>query len=223
MAKELPTISVHGKEYVLVKDRILAFHELHTAGEIQTEITINGNSVLAKAIVKTDGRTFTGHSEAVRSEKSGITGQSPVEVAETSAVGRALGMLGIGILESVASADEIRKAPQTSQLGDNFHQEAKAHASQALNGPKCVHGAMDLKVSKSAKNPNREYYACPMQKKNEQCAMDKGGFIWADQYVPAEPIIDEDGDEIKVARSIEGLAPDGSGAADSEYDPNPPF
>jgi len=114
--EKLPTIEVHGKEYVLVKDRILAFHEQFPQGSISTEITINGNFVLAKATVQTGqnekspDRTFTGYSEATRGE-NGITGQSPVEVAETSAVGRALGMLGIGILESVASADEIRKAP----------------------------------------------------------------------------------------------------------------
>lgn len=196
--KKLPTVDIHGKEYVLVKDRILAFHDLYAdiIRSIETEVTITGDAVLAKATVTVRDSKFTGHSEAIRSTSKGITGQSPVEVAETSAVGRALGMLGIGILESVASADEIRKAPQTSQLGDNFHQEAKAHASQALNGPKCKHGSMDLKISKSAKNPNREYYGCPMQKKEEQCGMNEGGFIWADQYSPPEKIIDEDGDEV---------------------------
>lgn len=185
--KKLPTVDIHGKEYVLVKDRILAFHEEYSESEcsIETEVTINGDSVLAKATVTIPGGKFTGHSEAIRATSKGITGQSPVEVAETSAVGRALGMLGIGILESVASADEIRKAPSGDQ--------PKAHASAALNAPKCEHGAMELKVTKKAgPNLGREFWSCtqPMGKK---CA---NGFKWADEVESKEPIIDQDGDTI---------------------------
>lgn len=113
ISEKLPTVDIHGKEYVMVKDRIMEFHRRFPFGSITTEITINGDYVLSKATVITNEvpqRTFTGHSEAIRGSQ-GITGQSSVEVAETSAVGRALGMASIGILESVASADEIRKAP----------------------------------------------------------------------------------------------------------------
>jgi hypothetical protein len=40
----------------------------------------------------------------------GIVVNEPSVVAETSAVGRALGFAGIGIIESVASADEVARA-----------------------------------------------------------------------------------------------------------------
>ena len=111
--KKLPTISIKGKEYVLVKDRIIAFNELFSKGNILTEIIKNDeNSVVCKATVYPDvsdiKRAFTGHSEAYRGQ--GQMGQVPVEVAETSAVGRALAMLGIGVVDSVASADEMKKA-----------------------------------------------------------------------------------------------------------------
>lgn len=110
---KLPTIDIRGKEYVMVKDRITAFHELYPHGSITTEILTNDDkSVVVKAVIKTDinadARTFTGHSEAYRGV--GQMGQVPVEVAETSAVGRAMAMLGIGIIQSVSSADEINKA-----------------------------------------------------------------------------------------------------------------
>jgi hypothetical protein len=111
--KKLPTISIKGKQYVMVKDRIMAFQELYPNGSITTEIVKNDSeSVVFKAVAipdqKNPERRFTGHSEAYRGQ--GQMGQVPVEVAETSAVGRALAMLGIGIIDSVASADEMKKA-----------------------------------------------------------------------------------------------------------------
>lgn len=115
MNKKLPTIQIKGKDYVMVKDRVLAFNELYPTGSIITEKFIDGDIIVFKAtvtpdIVKAPQRVFTGHSEAIRGVSQGITGQSPVEVAETSAVGRALAMMGIGIVDSIASADEIKKA-----------------------------------------------------------------------------------------------------------------
>lgn len=112
MKNKLPTIDIKGKQYVMVKDRLIAFQELYPDGSIDTQILHNdANSVVVRATVRTTqgiaGRAFTGHSEAYR---EGQMGNVPVEVAETSAVGRALAMLGIGIIESVASADEVRKA-----------------------------------------------------------------------------------------------------------------
>ena len=74
-----------------------------------------------------------------------------------------------------------------------FTQVAKAHASAALNAPKCEHGAMELKVTKKAgPNLGREFWSCtqPMGKK---CA---NGFKWADEVESKEPIIDQDGDTI---------------------------
>lgn len=110
---KLPTIDIKGKQYVLVKDRILAFHELYPQGSITTEKSENGDTVSFKAIVTPDTanpvRTFTGHSESVRGG-TGVDFSSACENCETSAVGRALAILGIGIVDSVASGDEIKNA-----------------------------------------------------------------------------------------------------------------
>ena len=109
----LPTIDIKGKEYVLVKDRILAFHELYKNGSIITEKTELDTRVEFKATITPDvdkpTRIFTGHSQATWGDGY-INKTSALENAETSAVGRALAFLGIGIIESIASADEVVKA-----------------------------------------------------------------------------------------------------------------
>lgn len=112
----LPTMDIKGNSYVMVKDRIRAFNRWYPKGAIVTEpIDMpDGKTIRFKALVWPDGvggnnRYFVGHSEATRG-MAGIAGASPCEVCETSSVGRALAMMGIGVIDSVASGDEIRKA-----------------------------------------------------------------------------------------------------------------
>lgn len=106
----------------MVKDRIVAFNELYPKGSILTEIIKNDEkSVVVLAEVCPDAektaRVFTGHSEAFR---TGNMGDVAVEVAETSAVGRALAMLGIGIIDSVASADEMKKSDTSYTVSSSY-------------------------------------------------------------------------------------------------------
>lgn len=105
----MKTINIKGKEYVMVVERIKEFHKLYPKGQIHTEvISENDGRISVKATVITgDGRTFTGHSQAVYG--NGMMGDVALEVAETSSVGRAMAMIGIGIETGIASADEMRK------------------------------------------------------------------------------------------------------------------
>lgn len=116
MAKEkLPTINIKGKEYVTVAQRILAFNELYENGMIETEVSYldEKGAVRARAKVTPDvdkpNRYFIGHSEELRTS-TGVNQTSATENCETSAIGRALGMMGIGVIEAIASVDEITKA-----------------------------------------------------------------------------------------------------------------
>ncbi|MCF7836017.1 MAG: hypothetical protein K9M15_02755 [Candidatus Marinimicrobia bacterium] len=114
---EEKAIDIKGKKYVLVADRILHFNEKFEKGEISTKILsdITSDHIIIKAFVYPDGvkgRCFTGHSQATIGDGF-INKTSALENAETSAVGRALAMMGIGVIESVASADEINKANGT--------------------------------------------------------------------------------------------------------------
>ena len=105
MKNKLPTVDIKGKQYVMVKDRLIAFQELHPKGSIETEILTpleNPNIIVRARISTGDGRTFVGHSQATIGDGY-INKTSALENAETSAVGRALAMLGIGVVDSVAS------------------------------------------------------------------------------------------------------------------------
>ncbi len=61
-------------------------------------------------MVTIKGKVFTGISSVNLDTMKQIEKQNPYEVAETSAVGRALGFAGYGIIEGIASADEMVKA-----------------------------------------------------------------------------------------------------------------
>ena len=118
-------IQIHGKNYVTVAERV---HEAHIADRfvgLNTEV-LNDNPVVIKAtvyVVDNHGQrvTFTGIS-AANPDKS-IEKMSPYEVAETSAVGRALGFAGYGAVDSIATADEMVKAGATDAPDTNDEQE----------------------------------------------------------------------------------------------------
>lgn len=101
-------INIHGKQYVTVAERVEAAGTEFIG--LETEV-ITHEPVVIKATVKTSRGTFTGISAANPSKQ--IEKMSPYEVAETSAVGRALGFAGYGIVEGIASADEMSKPAYT--------------------------------------------------------------------------------------------------------------
>lgn len=104
----MKTIKIKGKEYVPVVERVKEAHKLDEDVSITTEITSEtGERVSVKAIVIFKGRAFTGHSQAVYG--TGMMGDVALEIAETSAIGRALGFANIGLIDGIASADEMRK------------------------------------------------------------------------------------------------------------------
>jgi len=107
-------VDIKGKEYILVKDRVLYFNEQYANGYITTELLSQplDGTIVIKALVYPDvgsGKCFTGHAQEVIGDGY-INKTSAMENAETSAVGRALAMMGIGVLDSIASVDEINKA-----------------------------------------------------------------------------------------------------------------
>lgn len=99
------SVNIHGKEYITVAERLA--EAKNDIKSIFTEVLYQ-SPVVIKATVVTLNGSFTGISAA--NDSKAIEKQSPYEVAETSAVGRALGFAGYGIVEGIASADEIKKA-----------------------------------------------------------------------------------------------------------------
>lgn len=110
--KRLNKIDVKGKNYVEVNQRILGFREVFPEGSIETEILSIGDGVVTmKAIIRdASGRILsTGHAQE-KENASYINKTSYIENCETSAVGRALGIIGFGATESIASAEEVINA-----------------------------------------------------------------------------------------------------------------
>lgn len=128
-----------GKEigyYAEVNQRIKAFRMLYPEGYIKTELLSNDDGMcIFKAEVGYILHTFdgdkpyldeitlgTGH--AYEKENSTfINKTSYIENCETSAVGRALAMCGIGIDKSIASAEEVINAVNNQEPTE---EEAKA-------------------------------------------------------------------------------------------------
>lgn len=109
----MKTINIKGKEYVPVSERVLAIHgDLSDTGfSIETELIVHAlPAIVFKATVTIGENVFTGHSGA--NPAKAIEKQSPYEVAETSAIGRALGFAGYGIETGIASAEEIIKSEE---------------------------------------------------------------------------------------------------------------
>ena len=112
--EEMKTTNIKGKNYVEVNQRILYFRsneEKYPNGKILTSIESmeNGVCVIRAEVYVGNELVATGHAY----EKEGstfINKTSYLENCETSAIGRALGILGIGIDTSIASSEEVQNA-----------------------------------------------------------------------------------------------------------------
>lgn len=126
---KLPYKNIKGKNYIQVNDRVLAFRQLYPNGRIQTEIVKfsadnnSGATVIVKASVYDgDALIATGHAFENPSKNKNINQFSALENCETSAVGRALGFLGIGATDSIASLDEL---PESERQAEPIESQAE--------------------------------------------------------------------------------------------------
>jgi hypothetical protein len=123
--RKLKTIFIKGKEYVEVRERIL-----YLANQDEFDYSIQTDYqyyevrkmwvVKAKLIIYKDDKeyVYTGMAQELESDNyKDVNYSSALENAETSAVGRACAMAGIGIVQSIASADEISKAQNRYPAG----------------------------------------------------------------------------------------------------------
>lgn len=114
--ESIQTLDMKGKQYAEVNQRIKAFRMLYPEGFIKNYMIQNQDGVV---IFRTEVGYYNDEGKEVvlgmgtAYEKEGssfINKTSYIENCETSAVGRALGMMGLGIDTSVASAEEVANA-----------------------------------------------------------------------------------------------------------------
>ena len=106
--------------YLNVAGRLMLLRSKRQPKDICSEFFVLGDRTLCKATVKVGQCSATGTAEVIEGS-SGPTATNPYEVAETSAVGRALGNLGIGLVGGIASAEEVMNArvrqPESTPAG----------------------------------------------------------------------------------------------------------
>lgn len=122
-------IEIHGRNYNTVAKRITDFRAKHGTQDgwgIVTEFLMKTPEfVYAKAtIVDKHGMTIaTGHAYEEKANMQSNMADSMIEVAETSAVGRALAFAGFGG-QDIASADDMaRKAAAPPKMSPKRHRE----------------------------------------------------------------------------------------------------
>lgn len=118
----MKTINIKGKEYITVNERLIYFrntNEFKGFGIKEDIVSIDDTEGIFKVtIYDSNGEPIvSAHAQEYR-DSSYINKTSFVENGFTSALGRALGYLGIGIDTSIASANEVQNAV-TNQKLDN--------------------------------------------------------------------------------------------------------
>ena len=112
----MKTINIKGKEYVTVDERIKFLRENYPDSQILPEIiNIDAESIIMKASLTINDKVVSvGHASEDKNS-SYINKTSYIENCETSAIGRCLGIYGIGVCGSIASADEVINAINQQQ------------------------------------------------------------------------------------------------------------
>lgn len=130
MTKKTKTISLQGKDYAQVKDRIKEFRSDCPNGLIETTPTIQEDGqVLFKARIlkdKADQNSAEATGHAIGQNK----GVKAFEKLETIAVGRALALLGYASDGEIASSEEME---EFNKYQEEKHQEYILEMTERLN------------------------------------------------------------------------------------------
>lgn len=133
-ANKLKSVNIKGKQYVEVNERIKYFRENYEGWSLTTELVSLENGIcVMKATVRDTDNVVKATGFAYEKEGSSFINEtSYIENCETSAWGRALGNLGIGIDASIASAEEVQNAQLNQHDKKDFDlKEADARIAKA--------------------------------------------------------------------------------------------
>lgn len=145
---EINMIDLKGKDYAMVPERVTAFRKIFPDGFIETQmvsISPDGKVVVFEAragYYREDGSKVilaTGHAQEVQG-RGLVNSTSHIENCETSAVGRALGMIGLGLNGGgICSAEELVNAI-TGQKQIEEEEKSAARKANKVGADKKIGG-----------------------------------------------------------------------------------
>lgn len=129
---KLATIDIKGKRYTTVDARVEFFREKFPTWSLETEypvLDLDKGVCVCRVIVKDENgkQVADGYAHEWQSKPGSMVNKtSYIENAQTSAVGRALGFIGIGINGmGIATAEEVQTAI-AHQENDDYPQQQQA-------------------------------------------------------------------------------------------------
>jgi hypothetical protein len=157
-------------DYVDVKTRIELFYAKYPEGSIQFEYmgVMDANPDFIWGIARAyrnpdDLRPATGTCSELAKGSTNFTRGSEMANLETSAIGRCIGSLGIGLGKSMATKQEV-KAAQARQVAPVVPPDvdpwALADEPAALKVPSCQHGPMQRKTGLKKNGDPYGGYVC---------------------------------------------------------------
>jgi hypothetical protein len=165
-------------DYVDVKTRIELLYKKFENASIQFEFkgVMDGNPEFIWGVAYVyrhpeDPRPATGTCSELAQGKTAFTRGSELANLETSAIGRAIGALGIGLGKSMASKQEVNSA-KARQVEPTVNDEIDPWAIPGENYPTvptCLHGSMRRKTGLKKDGKPFGGYVCSVGGTDDSC------------------------------------------------------
>ena len=174
---QFKTTKIKGKDYVEVNQRLLFFRNEKKYEGWGIEIrflVLDSESCVAQCTIKDDDGYIVAQGTAQEDKSSSRINQtSYVENCETSAVGRALAMLGIGIETSIASSNEVSMAIAKQEGAPKKASPKKAPTQKATDISILFSRAEDF----LKKNPTQDNLAKVLKKYEGEFSLEQAAML----------------------------------------------
>ena len=192
--KGISYTDVRGKNYAEVAQRVQAFRKIIPGGFIVPEIiNIDNGIVYMKAeagYYAEDGSRIVlavGHAFE-RQDASKINNTSYIENCETSAVGRALGFIGLGSEKSIASAEEVDNAIKTQEAIESGELPPPPRPADVSTAPTLPHPDNPVQTYLAQERGNLQKARQISVEENNELFTKQLAILRANKLVPAKSL-----------------------------------
>ncbi len=160
------------ESYVTVQERIKEFYAKYPEGSLQFEFKgiLEGSPLMMWGIA--DERPGIGTAAELIEGKTPYTKGSELQNLESSAWGRCLAALGLGISKGIASKQEVQAAKDRQAPGPAKPKEVDPWAltdEPDLSVPQCAHGDMRRKTGLKKDGTPYAGYVCKIGADGQRC------------------------------------------------------